>query len=140
MATRYRQQGVFKLVKNLNASNVKGNNYVAGIVGKLTNVDLEYCFVVDNDRNNIKECIEGDNYVAGLAAMIDNANVGNCYATISVKSNNVGSGLIAIYIGDSNFSEMTATYFIGDVTGVKVAGRCSAVLPFYYHKEIQRVD
>ena len=134
--------GKYNFTKNFNASNIKGNNYVAGIVGKLTNVNMNYCFVVDNDNDNVKGCIEGNNYVAGLAAMIDNANVFGCYANISVKSNDIGAGLIATYVGSSSYSNMNAIDFIGEVTGIRVAGliQSASHVNLYYGYSVAKLN
>lgn len=108
--------------KNYNKGSVSGNIYVAGVVAYLKNVDMKYCFNVKNKNSEDVYQITGEEYVAGLVALVDNANIYCVFCTGNIKSKNIGAGLIANYIGESNNSTLEEFYFIGIVDGQKVAG------------------
>lgn len=114
--------GTLIFEKNYNKGSVCGNTYVAGVVAYLKNVDMKYCFSVKNKSSEDVYQITGEEYVAGLVALVDNANIYCVFCTGNIKSKNIGAGLIANYMGESNNSTLEEFYFIGKVDGQKVAG------------------
>lgn len=105
---------------NYNLGVISGDDYVAGVVAKLDEIDIKYSFNLNLQETDFG--VVGQNYVAGIVAYINKANIKVCYNTANIKAVGSASGIVCQFIGTSTRNNLKDFYFIGKVKGETISG------------------